>query len=168
MNESTATSLHGAPLDGAPVELLYRMDDLGKRLGMQTLAFGPSGTCKLVFDQTWVLTIVWHARTQSVRLHCPLCQARPQEAWAPQTLLTMLQNNFVGQNTGGGMLSIAPDRRAYITLELSWQEICAGALHDAIESLLQQAETWSTRLNESPDLDQHTARDLAMAATHRA
>lgn len=122
--------------------------ELGVRMGMPGLRLGAAGTCQLVFDQRWVVTVVVDERMGRFLLNCPLCTPQQMDQMPACVLRTLLEANFMGRGMGGAplSLSIAPDRRAYLQLQLPWPQASHGGLHNALEMLLNQVETWSAKL----------------------
>lgn len=121
--------------------------DLGSRMGIPGLRLGAAGTCQLVFDQRWVVTVVADGRSGRIALHCPLCTPQQADQLPARTLRHLLEANFMGHGTAGALLSAAPDHRVYLQLQLLPQEAADGGLHNALEQLLNLAETWATRLD---------------------
>lgn len=118
---------------------------LGERLGLKGLRLNASGACRLVFEQRWVVTLVHDVALRQIVLHCPLCAAPQAATLSPATLRSLLQASFMGQGCGGGQLAMAPDGHVC----LQWAVALADAdeaLAPALESLLNQAERWSPRL----------------------
>lgn len=126
--------------------------ELGARMGMAGLRLGAAGTCQLVFDQRWVVTVIADSHRNRFLLNCPLCTPQQMDQLPAAVLRTLLEANFMGRGMGGPQLSlsIAPDRRAYLQFQLFWQEAAHGGLHNALELLLNQAETWAARLAQPP------------------
>jgi len=125
--------------------------DLGERMGVPGLRFGNAGTCQLVFDQRWVVTLVLERGTGRILLNCPLCPPLQADGLPAPILRAMLEANFMGRGIAGAMLSIAPDRRAYLQIQLPLREAGEAGLRDVLESFLNQAETWAARLEVAPD-----------------
>jgi hypothetical protein len=124
--------------------------DLGARMGIRGLSLGAAGTCQLVFDQRWVVTVAWEGARQRISLNCPLCTPQQLERLPARALRAMLEGNFMGRGSAGAVLSVAPDRRAYLQLPVPLKEAVEGGLHNALELLLNQAETWAARLDAEP------------------
>lgn len=117
---------------------------LGERLGIPGLRLSPEGICQLVFEQRWAVTLVHDAALHQLVLHCPLCAPAQASALSAATLRGLLQANFMGQGCGGGQLAMAPDERIYLQWTVALAD--AASLDNALESLLNQAERWSQRL----------------------
>lgn len=124
--------------------------DLGAHMGMAGLKLGAAGSCQLVFDQRWVVTLMSESGNSRFLLNCPLCTADQGSGLSGGMLRTLLEANFMGRGTAGAMLALAPDGRAYLQLSLSWDDASRGGLANRLEALLNQAEVWATKLAEAP------------------
>lgn len=128
----------------------HRADELasalGAQLGIPGLCFNAARSCQLVFDQRWVVTLIHDATRQRVTLNCPLAGAEQCRQLSRQTLLAMLQANFMEQGTPGATLSISHDQLAHLQTTVLLHEAIDNALHNSLELLLNHAETWSIRL----------------------
>jgi hypothetical protein len=129
-----------------PADVL--ITDLGASLGMGDLHFSPAGSCQLVFDQRWVVTLIVDSVRRQITLNCPVSQADQADQLSRPTLLAMLQANFMGQGCVRATLSMGSDQRAYLQTAVSLGEAARSPLHGALELLLNQAETWSARLTQ--------------------
>lgn len=121
---------------------------LGERLGMPGLKLDAKGTCQLVFDGTWVVTVVHAPARQALVLDCVASPLGASIDRSTEALAAALRGNFMGQATAGGWLCIGPDQRAH----LQWQTPLAGAtaaqVAAALSALLQSAETWAPRWSQ--------------------
>ena len=117
--------------------------DLGQHLGMQGLRLDAAGCCQLVFDQRWLVTFVHQGAINRLALHCPFGSVQRVQGLGNADLLAMLQANFLGRGTGRCQLSICTEGRACLLVELPLTETDNSVLVNALEQLLNQAETWS-------------------------
>ena len=140
-----------------PAEALIA--DLGSSLGMAELRFSPAGSCQLVFDQRWVVTLILDSARAQITLNCPISLADQADQLTRPTLIAMLQANFMGQGCVGATLSMGTDQRAYLQTAVGLQDASRSPLHGALELLLNQAETWSARLTQG-----HGAQPLLPSA----
>lgn len=144
--------------------------ELGVGLGMPGLKLDADGSCQLVFDQRWVLTLLADGRHQRFLLNCPLCSPQQLDHLPTSILRALLENNFVGRGFGSAQcsVSIAPDRRVYLQHGLPFQDAADGGLSRALEMLLNQAEAWLTRFNHSSmdetDVETHNTRPATVSS----
>jgi hypothetical protein len=131
-------------MEPRPVESL--LAELGERLGMPGLRLDAGGACQLVFDQRWLVTLLHERSAGRLSLYCALGPAGQPEHLGTQTMADLLRANFLGQGCAGGALSFGPDGRAYLQLSLNLADAGAQDLHNRLETLLNQCETWSERL----------------------
>ena len=120
---------------------------LGCSLQMPSLCFGPERTCQLVFDQTWVVTLIDDSAREHITLICPLGPSGHANTLSPSTLTAMCQANFMGQGVAGMVLSIGQDQRPYLQAAAATANANVQTLNNCLELLLNQAELWSVRLN---------------------
>lgn len=120
------------------------LSELGRQIGIPALAFDKSGCCQLAFDQHWLVTLTYLPAPGRWYLSCPL--AERHTALPPGTEHAMLRANFLGAGCAGACLSVAPDSRPSLHLQLAQSEASAQALLAGIETLLNQAEAWADRL----------------------
>lgn len=118
---------------------------LGARMGIPGLRLDADSSCQLVFDQRWVVTLVFAAARSRWLLSCPL--AERHGAITPGSQVAMLRANFLGSGSGGGWLAVAPDGRPFLHMQVSQSEASETVLLDVVESLLNQAERWTERLH---------------------
>ena len=119
------------------------LTSLGQHLGVGSLQLDEASCCQLLFDQRWVVTLIHQGALGRIALNCPLGSAQSAQALGAGALRAMLQANFMGRGTGRFQLSICPEGRIFLTLELALTEADSGVLVHALEQLLNQAETWS-------------------------
>jgi hypothetical protein len=122
---------------------------MGERLGMPDLALDGAGCCQLVFDEQWIVTLLWETSTQRLSLHCPVCSSEDVAGLSSKTLLAMLKGNFFGLGSGGITLSVAPDDRVHVHMALSLSDVLGGNAYNALDMLLTRAEMWAERLNRA-------------------
>lgn len=124
------------------------LTDLGERLGMPGLRMDETGCCQLVFERRWLVSLVLHPGADRLMLHCPINTPQATELLDAETLLVLLRGNFMGGGALGGCLALGPDRRVCVQFEVRLSG--ADALQQALERLLQAAETWAQRLANGP------------------
>jgi hypothetical protein len=130
-----------------PSELLA---GLGERMGMPGLKLDAKGTCQLVFDGMWVLTIIHAPARQALLLDCVASPLGHSVDRSTEVLAAALRANFMGQAAAGGWLCIGPDQRAHLQWQTPLAQTTAEQLAAAVSALLQTAETWSQRWASSP------------------
>ena len=123
------------------------LQDLGERLGMPGLRLDEAGACQLLFDQRWLVTLVHVPPLASLGLHCPVTGAGEADRLPAASLLAMLKASFQGQGAGGATLCIGPGQRAYLQRVMQLPEPGAARVQQALEQLLNFAETWAERLS---------------------
>lgn len=119
------------------------MTGLGQHLGMPGLQLDTSGCCQLLFDQRWLVTVVHQGALGRMALHCPVASAHAVQALGAAALRAMLQANFMGRGTGRCQLAICTEGRACLLIELALVETDGPVLLQALEQLLNQAQTWA-------------------------
>lgn len=129
------------------------LSELGFSLGIAGLCFGHAASCQLIFDRYLVVTMIHDRANERITLNCPIGQAEQVESLSRQTLLAMLQANFMCQGCPNATLSCAEDKRAYLQIAIPLSDSSRCDLRGALEMLLNQAETWSERLGQSRDLE---------------
>lgn len=117
---------------------------LGQSMGLAGLCLDSAGCCQLAFDQRWLVTVTHHAAGGRLVLHCPLCAAGGAEQLGRDTLIALLEGNFM--NRAAATLAISPDKRACLQIELPLAGADGPSLHNALEQLLNLAETWARRV----------------------
>ena len=140
--------------------------ELGSSLGIEGLCFNDAASCQLVFDQLLVVTIILDRASQRITLNCPISQANQFDSIPRQTLLAMLQANFMGQGCPNATLSFASDNRAYLQIVIATSESTNCNLSSAVELLLNLAETWSVRLRQNHDLDHMNSPNISRTNRH--
>ena len=129
---------------------------LGAELGIPGLCFNAARSCQLVFDQSWAVTLIHDAARQRVTLNCPVAGGEQCRQLSRQTLLVMLQANFMEQGSPNATLSIGPDQLAYLQTIVMLHEANDNALHISLELLLNHAEVWTARLLQDPPITGQT------------
>lgn len=120
--------------------------ELGQRMGLAGLCLDAAGCCQLAFDQQWLVTLTHHAAGGRLVLHCPVSAAGAADRLGRDTLVALLEGNFM--NRAGATLAVSPDRRACLQIELPLAGADAALLHNALEQLLNLAETWAQRVQK--------------------
>lgn len=134
---------------------------LGEQLGMPGLKLDAKGTCQLVFDETWVVTVVHAPARQSLVLDCVASPLGASIERSTDALAAALRGNFMGQATAGGWLCIGPDGRAHLQWQTPLAGVTAAQVAAALSALLQSAETWSPRWSQG------SVSDTRPAASHQ-
>ena len=134
--------------------------DLGSLIGIPSLASAADGSCQLMFDGRHVVTLVFVPALHKFVISCP-CEGDPTSD--ARVALLALEANFMGCASGGGCLSVGPDKRLHLQFHLGLAHLEAGDIMASIENLLNRVEAWSRRLHV-PDSVRETARTLAVAA----
>ena len=119
---------------------------LGAQLGIPGLCFNAARSCQLVFDKSWDVTMIHDVARQRVTLNCSVVGGEQCRQLSRQTLLVMLQANFMEQGSPSATLSIGPDQLAYLQTTVMLSEANDKALHISLELLLNHAEVWTARL----------------------
>ncbi|MGB7483461.1 type III secretion system chaperone [Castellaniella ginsengisoli] len=114
------------------------ISDLGRALGMTGLAPSDEGICQLVFDGRQVVQIMPVGARGLVLLSCRLADHGIDARQADR----MARANFM-QAGHGVVLCVAPDGRPHMQVALKLAECTAETLCPALESLLDQAESWN-------------------------
>ena len=118
--------------------------ELGKRIGIPGLKLDADSSCQLVFDQRWVVTLVFSAARKRWLISCPLSDRHV--SIVPSSQAAMLRANFMGAGCAGGCLAVSPDGRPFLHMQLAHSETSESLLLETVESLLNQAERWAERL----------------------
>lgn len=116
---------------------------LGSRLGMESLRLDSNGCCQLLFDQRWLITVIYDAATAKLWLCCPFSPPGAADSLEPSQLLSLLRANFMGNGTAGGILSMGPDQRTTLQLNMEVVQADVGMLSNALELLLNRADQWA-------------------------
>lgn len=124
--------------------------ELGSRMGLPGLRMDESGCCQLVFDRRWLVSCVVHPTGERMMLHCPISAPDALDTFDTDLLTVLLRGNFMGCSACGGSLAVTPDRRVCVQYELFLPATSVDGLQQAIERVLQAAQTWSTRLACGP------------------
>ncbi|WP_276807892.1 type III secretion system chaperone [Castellaniella defragrans] len=140
------------PADSSYAHLIA---ELGLALGITGLAPSDEGICQLVFDGRLVVQVVHVGAHGLVLLSCRIADHGLD---APQAE-RMARANFL-QAGRGPVLCAAPDGRPHMQVALELSGCTAGALCPVLESLLDQAESWSR--TQAHAADTPGARDPAV------
>ena len=124
--------------------------ELGTRMGLPGLRTDDSGCCQLVFDRRWLVSCVVHPSGERMMLHCPITLPQALASLDAEMLTILLRGNFMGCSACGGSLAVAPDQRVCVQYEVMLPGSGVEGLQQALERLLQAAETWSNRLSQGP------------------
>ncbi|HET8597397.1 MAG TPA: type III secretion system chaperone [Castellaniella sp.] len=127
--------------------------DLGRTLGIDALAPSQDGICQLVFDGRHVVQLVHLGARGRVLISCRLADHGIDARQADR----MARANFL-QAGHGAVLCAAPDGRPHMQVALELDGCTAAVLGPALESLLDQAESW----NQAPAADAPDMRDPAV------
>ncbi|MBV7485222.1 type III secretion system chaperone [Bordetella sp. BOR01] len=119
------------------------LSELGQLLGISSLAPTGDGLCQLVFDGSLAVQLVDMRAHRQVLLSCALDTGPANAAHAE----LMAKANFM-QAGCGVVACLAPDGRAHLQLSIPLTECNGQALATALETLLNQAETWQMRLRD--------------------
>jgi hypothetical protein len=115
--------------------------EFGLSLRMDALSLDGEGACQLLFDQQWLVSIVY----ASDNLLCSCSVASPDlvRRLPSAILLEILQENFM--TCINATVSIAPDHRAYLQLSSPLAISDVKSLQTAVEHLINRSEYWSER-----------------------
>ncbi|MBS1196613.1 MAG: hypothetical protein H6R18_398 [Proteobacteria bacterium] len=120
------------------------LGELGAKIGIPSLKFDSAGCCQLAFDSRWLVTMIHAPAVQRLVLSCLLSSSDGLNN--ARTLVSMLRANFLGSGCAGGSLGVSPDGKPCLQYQLAYAELGEQVLLARIESLLDQAELWSERL----------------------
>ncbi|KAB0607346.1 type III secretion system chaperone [Castellaniella defragrans] len=123
------------PADSSYAHLIA---ELGLALGIAGLAPSDEGICQLVFDGRQVVQLVHVGARGLVLLSCRLADHGIDARQAER----MARANFL-QAGRGVVLCAAPDGRPHMQVAQELAGCTAATLCAALESLLDQAESWS-------------------------
>ncbi|MDK2124078.1 type III secretion system chaperone [Parachitinimonas caeni] len=122
--------------------------DFGSLIGIPTLCLDERGSCSLVFDQKYRVTLALDSARGRFVLHCEV--AALPVGLGKSALLALLQANYLWQGAQGATLSIDPPGQSLV---LMYSVALAGAARDdinhAVESLLDAADIWSRYLESN-------------------
>lgn len=122
---------------------------LGQHLGMPGLQLDASHCCQLLFDKQWLVTVVHQGALGRVALHCPIGSAHTLQSLGAAALRAMLQANFMGRGTGRCQLAVSTEGRVCLQVDLALAETDAHIAVQALERLLNQAQTWAEWLERA-------------------
>lgn len=146
-----------AVADGSPADAA--LAELGALIGIPALRFDAQGCCQLAFDNDAVLTLIRAPGVQRLILSCPL--AAPHAALAHGMAEAMLRASFLGSECAGGQLSLAPDGRPTLQLQMAYAELSGAALLSRVEVLLERVAFWRERLRRGEG-----GKPAALSAPH--
>lgn len=132
------------------------LSDIGQLLGIPSLAPSSEGVCRLAFDGRHLVDIVDVVGREHILVSCPV---GPSKVTAEQAML-VASSNFM-QAAGGAVACAAPDGRLMLQLGVSHALCEADTLLSAIESLLNQVETWEVNLSRVSSSRDSSRRDMA-------
>jgi len=119
-----------------------------------------------VFERRWLVSLVLHPGADRLMLHCPITTPQATDLLDTETLLVLLRGNFMAGGALGGTLALGSDRRVCVQFEVRLSG--ADALQQALERLLQAAETWAQRLASGPARTPSRKASAASLMTFRA
>lgn len=131
----------------------HLLSDVGRILGIPSLAAGRDGTCQLAIDGRHLLQIVYVGRRDRVLLSCPVGPSRV----TPDQALIAARSNFM-QAAGGAVACVAPDGRLTLQFGVELSSSPETVL-SAIESLVNEVEKWEVALSRSPVASRPRRRD---------
>lgn len=120
-----------------PERLLH---DLGKRLGIEGLAFSAEGVCELVFDKS-LRTVTLYGGGQWISA----VQLEPHPLPDIEAAELVLRANFLWRATHGATLALDSERRLWAQKAVAPEGAEAGCLLANLETLLDLAEAWRSR-----------------------
>jgi len=139
VSTSTITCFHEHNVSSASFSNL--LSEVGQLLGIPSLVPNTDEICQLAFDGRHLLQIVYVGARDQIVLSCPVGASK---ITADQALLAA-SSNFM-QAAGGAVACASPDGRLVLQFGLLGAGCQAPTLISAIESLLDQVETWEMRL----------------------
>jgi len=132
--------------------------DLGQLIGIPGLAPSAHGSCQLVFDGSHPVTLVFIPALRNLVISCPCGGSAAIDAKAA---MMALRANFMGCGSDGGSLSLGPDGRLHLQVQLALGGADAHLILDTIERLLNRVESWQRRISATTHAEQ-TNRSLAI------
>lgn len=133
----------------------HLLSDVGRLLGIPSLAPSSEGMCQLAFDARHRVDIVNVTEREHVLVSCSV---GPDKLTAEQAVLVAC-SNFT-QAAGGVVACAAPDGRLTLQFGISYAVCQADTLLSAIEALLHQVETWEVNLSCSAPANDAPQPDL--------
>ena len=120
------------------------LSDFARMIGIPDLEFDAANRCVLLFDEGMVVTIELDEADERLLLYAPLGEAVGD---LPAAYAEPLRVNYLGGQSGGGMLGLQPDGQA-ITLS-QWVPISgldATRFSNALERFVNTVDDWRLRL----------------------
>ena len=125
------------------------LDELGRRLGIEGLAFDERGQCTLLFDRQLKVTLAIDPQLRDILLFAVLGDVVSVDR--PCLLQAMLRGNYLWRVTGGATLSLSPDEdKAVLLLRVTGAELTPEALEKCLGRFVDSAMAWIRRI-EQPD-----------------
>ncbi len=123
------------------------LQPLTERLGLEALDFDDRGTCSLVFDERFTITLELDDEEQMLHLYSTLGKA-PEDLIDQLTCFAaLLQANLFGRGTGGASLAFEPESQALmISRNCSLKPLSAKALQADFERFVQATDAWHERV----------------------
>lgn len=126
------------------------LGEFGSRTGLGRVELNDQGACRLVFDGHWALDIESVADGHAALLHT-VVDALPvddREAYYRR----LLEFNLAGMAKGSMAFAVDPQTDEVIACMRLWLDgTDYPVFTQAVEYLLNQAESWNNRLNPSDD-----------------
>lgn len=122
------------------------LSELGSQMGLPSLKLDAQGLARLVFDGRIVIDIEDDADARCVHLYSVLgsLPAEGREALYEQ----LLGANLFGTGTGGAVFAVDTlQNEIVLSRTLSTDRLDFTAFSQALESLVNQVESWTGRLN---------------------
>ena len=139
------------------------LQPLAERLGLEALDFDDRGTCSLVFDERFTITLELDDEEQMLYLYSTLGKA-PEDLIDQLTCFAaLLQANLFGRGTGGASLAFEPESQALmISRNCSLMQLSAEALQADVERFVQATDAWYERVSTRfwEDAEDDTAQSL--------
>ncbi|WP_168735324.1 type III secretion system chaperone [Pseudothauera rhizosphaerae] len=125
------------------------LEALGRRFGIEGLAFDERGLCALAFDRRMTVYLAADTRLGGMVLFATLGEFEPAER--PDLLLAMLRGNFMWRVTEGATLAVDPEKDVALLVQcLSPQGLEADQLEARLEGFVNAALSWAERLQRPP------------------
>lgn len=136
--------------------------DIGDLLGISNLSLMDDGTCQLMFDGQYIVSLVVVPSLRDLVITCPCSRAALFDS---QVALRALRANFMVANLAGGSLALGPDDRLHMQIHMPIQALTAESVLEAIERLLNGVEKWQLQTS-LPKAQFESPQQLAILA-HR-
>jgi len=122
------------------------LTDLGRLIGIPCLAMSSDGSCRLIFDDEHLVSIVAVPALGTLIITCR-CAGDPKSN--PDLAIFALKENFMRAGTLSGTLSMGEDGRFYLHSDLNLEAATGLLVLRAIEQLLNRAEAWRCKVIHS-------------------